>query len=151
MNLIISITGIDVVTEWSSILDSNSKVIISTLNINTSYYAAPWLCLDATLYQRQFETQRALRHFGITDITFFDYPSIEDFEFERLLAQLQLLIGFYRIRNVYCSDKNKVLSSVCKSLRGITKIVSTADDLSFMNKQKENALLEFSEILYTKV
>ncbi len=148
MNLVIGITGLDVILEWSSVLDSNSKVVITTLNIDAPYYAAPWLCLDATLIQRQFEIKKALRHFGVTDVSFFDYPSVQDLEFERILAQLQLYIGFYRIANVYCSSKNEILSLVCKSLRGITKVINTTDTLTFMNKQKESALLEFEEIIY---
>ena len=92
MNLILGITGLDVVFEWSSILNSNSKVVVATLNIDTPYYAAPWLCIDATLIQRQFEIKKALRHFGVTDVSFLDYPSVQDLEFERILAQLQLLI-----------------------------------------------------------
>jgi len=151
MNLILGITGLDVVFEWSSILNSNSKVVVATLNIDTPYYAAPWLCIDATLIQRQFEIKKALRHFGVTDVSFLDYPSVQDLEFERILAQLQLFIGFYRIGNVYCSNKNEVLSLICKSLRGITKVVDTVDDIAFMNKQKESALLEFEEIICKKI
>lgn len=147
MNLVLSTTGIRVVTEWSSILEPDTKVIVATLSVDVPYYKAPWLCVDATCIQRQYEVKSALFRFGISDVTFLDYPSLKELEFDRILAHLQVLVLLFRVKNVYCGNNNVLLSLVCNSLQGVSKVITTVDNVDFMNKQKEEALLEFKEIL----
>ena len=147
MDLVVGTTGLSIVRNWSSILAPTSKVIVATLNLNTPYFMAPWLCLDSTILQRKYETKQALLCFGISDVSFLDYPSTSDFDAERLLAQSQITVGLYRIRYMYCDNSDITLFRTCKSVRGIRQLVSEVDTVSFTNKAKEKALLEFKEIL----
>lgn len=147
MKMVVCSTGGDAIRDWSSILDSNTKVIVSTLNIDTPYLPAPWLCLQATLRQRQFEIKAAFAKFGVTDIIFLDYPSMEDFEVDRTLAYLQMITLLFRIRNLYCNGSNVSLYSVCKEIQGVNNLITTPDQSSFSNRQKEEAQLELKEIL----
>lgn len=149
MNFVIGVTGIDVITKWSSILTPDAKVVILTLNTDVPYYRAPWLCVDSVIIQRKYETRRALNKFGINDISFLNYPSFLDIDLERTLPYFLLNIGLYRVTTVYCERTNETLSLLCDSLQKMVKVISVGD-IDFMSKQKGESLLEFTEILYSK-
>lgn len=118
---IIGTTALDILTKCVTPLSADVYIIIVTLEQDVFYRPTPWLCFESTMIQRQREILRAFAHFGISKVIILDYPSLEDIEFTRLLADLQMRILLFSIDTLYYEKNNTVIKDVCNNIQGVSK------------------------------
>lgn len=148
-DLVIGLDGIDIIKYCNVPLSSETKVIVSTLEIELPYRRAPWLCMDAVGHQRFWELKNAFAVFGISRFALLEYPTSEDIELERLLAQLQMQVLLSPVENLYYSGENVILRSCCEGLIGVTNKIHFVNQESSWssNPKRSRAVLEIKELL----
>lgn len=148
-DLVIGITGIDIITYCNTPLSRETNIIVATLEIESPYARAPWLCMDAVGHQRFSELKEAFLVFGISKFMLLDYPTSDDLELERLLAQLQMQILLSPVENLYYSGENVILRTVCENLINVKnkiKFVNQESSLS-CNTRRNRAVSEIKELV----
>ena len=148
-NLIIGVNGVDVIKYCNVPLCFDAGVVVGTLEIERSYAGAPWLCTDAVIYQRLYELKNAFSVFEVSKILLLDYPTSEDIELERLLAQLQMQVLLLSVGTLYYTGENVIIRTCCENLCGVKEKIQFLNQESSLSThfRKEKALTKIYELL----
>lgn len=148
-DLIVGVSGVDIIKYCNAPLTSNTKVIVTTLELELPYCRAPWICMSAVGHQRFTELKNAFLVFGLCNFLLLDYPTSDDLELERLLAQLQMQLLLSPVETLYYSGENIILKNVCESLVNVKNKIQFLNQESPLscNNKRLRAINEIKELL----